>query len=88
MTTATIAKVNKALAKAGYEGVELVRGNGYCYFDGEMLGVWHTTSVYVPYVKCLSVEQWVKEYEIMKAHEESKERRFDNSKYSIIINKG
>ena len=79
---ATCKQVNKALVDAGFEGVELVRGDGYCYFwpyescpnhwlDRHMT-YGGSTSVMVPRVSDLTVEQWVEE--LRSLHDEFTKR--------------
>jgi hypothetical protein len=67
----TCKRINQALIDAGFEGVELVRGDGYCYFwpyDShpshwldKCMAFGGTTSVMVPRLSDLTVEQWVEE---------------------------
>lgn len=59
---AQLKTVNKAIAKLG---LELVKGEGYFYFDGEddRLFALKTTSVYVPRVSDLTLAQWIEEAE-------------------------
>jgi len=62
MARTTIRRVNDALEAAGFEGVELVRGNGYFYFSGGDTVRWHTSGVYgVSRLTAMSVEEWVNE---------------------------
>jgi hypothetical protein len=65
---ATCKRVNKALIEAGFDGIELVRvRDGYFYFwpleshPNHWLHNLKTTSVMVPRVSDLTVEQWVEE---------------------------
>lgn len=64
MAAATIARVNRAIEKAGIP-VQLVRGDGYHYFvyDNEERNVYETLSVMIPYTNMCAVEWWVKEAE-------------------------
>ena len=61
MARTTISRVNDALEAAGFEGVELVRGNGYFYFSGGDSVRWRTTAVYTDRLTGMTVEQWVDE---------------------------
>lgn len=59
-TTATVARINRALAKEGLSNIEFVRGEGYCYFIFDDRGPnYETESVYVPYVNSMPLEDWV-----------------------------
>ncbi len=59
-TTATVARINRALAKEGLTTVEFVRGEGYCYFIFDDRGLnYEYESVYVPYVNSMPLEDWV-----------------------------
>jgi hypothetical protein len=62
----TLSNINKALKAKGYD-VELIRGKEYFYFIGFSVESWKTTSVNVFHLTDLSVEEWVKEYERLKA---------------------
>jgi hypothetical protein len=58
----TVTAVNKALAaREDTAGVELVRASGYFYFVGDAVCFASTTSVMVPRVGDLPVEEWVAE---------------------------
>lgn len=61
MTTArTVSQVNKAIAKAGITGLELIRGEGYFYFIGPNIShAMTTSSVYCCYLNQQTVEAWV-----------------------------
>ena len=61
MARTTIRRVNDALEAAGFEGVELVRGNGYFYFSGGDTWRWTTTAVYTNRLTGMTVEEWVNE---------------------------
>jgi hypothetical protein len=66
MARTTIRKVNEALQAAGFEGVELVKGNGYWYFSGGDAMGWYSSSVMVYHLNALTVEQWVAEARQLK----------------------
>jgi hypothetical protein len=59
--TATVARINRALAKEGLTNIEFVRGEGYCYFtyDDKARNIYECQSVYVPYVNSMSLDRWV-----------------------------
>lgn len=56
----TLRKVNKELAPFG---VELVKGDGYFYFEGEVVDNKSYTSVYVFRLNQLTLEQWLEEFQ-------------------------
>ncbi len=58
MATATLNKINEAIAK---HGVEVVKGNGYFYFanTGEEYLAQHVPSVYSAQPRCMSLEEWI-----------------------------
>ena len=56
MTAPTIAKINAAIAK---HGIEIVKGNGYFWFFGEI----DIPSVYTCHLRDLTLEQWVQHVE-------------------------
>ena len=63
MTTPTIAKINAAIAK---HGIEIVKGNGYFWFFGEVEshpGSIDIPSVYTCHLRDLTLEQWVQHVE-------------------------
>lgn len=67
MARLTINNINAALKDAGFDA-ELVRGNGYFWFDSEESISWYTSSVYVYRLNHLGdVEKWVDKYRAMKA---------------------
>ena len=62
MTAPTINKINAALAK---HGIEIVKANGYYWFD-DVAGTGpyvYIPSVYAPYLRDLTLEQWVQHVE-------------------------
>ena len=66
-TTATKAKIDKALHEAGFpDDFEIVKGAGYIYFSGGDSMEWYTSSVMVPYLYLQSVEQWVESAEALR----------------------
>jgi hypothetical protein len=65
MNRLTLKTVNKALAAAGIKD-ELVKGKDYFYFWGDKASEWHSSSVMVPRLSDLTVEEWVKEYRTME----------------------
>ena len=54
----TLKRINAALAAAGFEGIELVRGAGYFYLDGPALE-WPRSSIMTNGLWTMSVEEWV-----------------------------
>lgn len=64
MAKLTLKIINKALTelclKRGFEPTQLVKGNGYFYFNSPKL---RETSVYVNKLEALTLEQWLKEFE-------------------------
>ena len=54
--TLTIKYLNDKIAKP--LGVELVKGEGYFYLCGELMGYASTSGIYVYKVNDLSFEQW------------------------------
>jgi hypothetical protein len=58
----TIKQVNKALAEAGFPNAELVKGEGYYYFDGDDTDGFFEQGVYVNFLNALSVTEWVSEF--------------------------
>jgi hypothetical protein len=61
MKRLTIKAVNKNLSAAGIKD-ELVKGQGYFYFWGDKASSWYSSSVMVPYLNDLTIEQWIAEY--------------------------
>lgn len=66
-TTATKAKIDKALQAAGFGEIEIARAEGCVYFANTD---WIESSVMVPYYNSLTVEQWVEEAQALKAQHE------------------
>lgn len=60
-----VAEVNKVLKAMGVPE-RLVRGNGYYYFFGGEASSWPNSSVAVFRADELSVERWIKEYDLLK----------------------
>jgi hypothetical protein len=60
----TSRQINSALKKQGYN-VEIVKGKDYCYFSGRDATMLRQTTVYVPRLKDLTIEQWVGEFEYL-----------------------
>ena len=62
MTTPTIAKINAAIAK---HGIEIVKGNGYFWFDDLFARETYkdVPSVYTCHLRDLTLEQWVQHVE-------------------------
>lgn len=56
----SLGDVNRALKENGIDAV-LVKGSGYYYFVGEAVKFASTSSVMVPHVSDLTVEQWLEE---------------------------
>lgn len=54
----TINNVNAALRSAGIDA-ELVRGDGYFWFDGPDVERAYTSSVMTAHLTSMSVEEWV-----------------------------
>ena len=66
MVRLTINNVNAALKEAGFDA-ELVKGNGYFWFDSDESIMWYTSSVSVYRLSDIpTVEAWVAEYIRMK----------------------
>lgn len=61
----TLKKVNEALKQLG-ESAELVRGEGYFYFEGEDTLLMQQTGVYVYRLNELTLDQWISEYNKLK----------------------
>lgn len=68
MTAVTKKNINAALKTAGHDA-EIWRGEGYCYFYGPDADNLPQCSVYVPYLKDLTVAQWVEAFEHLKEAE-------------------
>lgn len=64
-------KINSAIKAAGIEGITLERGKEYYYFKGSQLERVHTTSVLVPRLNCLSVDQWIEELKCLLSQDSS-----------------
>jgi len=64
----TVKKVNLALQKAGFRGVEVVKGQGYWYFAGGVTEKWTETSVFTLYLTSMTVEGWVDTAKWMNTH--------------------
>ncbi len=62
-TRLTLKKVTAALPK----GYELVKGEGYFYFAGNDAMSWYSSSVLVFRINDLTLEQWVTEFETLRA---------------------
>ena len=60
----TLKTVNKAIADKGIKA-ELVQSKGYLYFIGEDVELAYTTSVCVPRLNRLSLEQWMFELDLL-----------------------
>ena len=60
------AAVNRAIKTMGGEE-KLVAGHGYCYFMGGNAPAWPACSVYVMRISDLPVDQWVDNYNALKA---------------------
>lgn len=56
----TINNINKALVEAGLQ-CEIVKGDGYFWFDGPAVEQCHSTSVATCHLTAYSVDQWVAE---------------------------
>jgi hypothetical protein len=61
----TLKQINRALKNKGYE-VELIKGEGYFYFEGRDADNLTSQGVYIPRLSDQSVEEWVKDFEILK----------------------
>ena len=61
-----VAEVNRELVKLGH-AERLTRGKGYYYFRLGDTARWPATSVYVFRSSDLSLEDWLAEYEALKA---------------------
>lgn len=62
----TMKAVNKAIKEAGFDEIELVRGNGYFYFASTSDGMhWidkaYSASVYVTKLNDLRLDRWISE---------------------------
>lgn len=62
LTTKQVVKAIKA--KFGVD-VEMYKGNGYYYFEGDCVDGCQSTSVYVNTLNQLSLEQWLFEFSSM-----------------------
>jgi hypothetical protein len=62
----TLKGVNAELKRRGY-AEELVRGEGYFWFDGPTL--WPRTAVYVYRLNHLTLDQWVAALDELRAQE-------------------
>lgn len=72
MPRITIKQINTAIRSiSGNHTSELVRGDGYFYFAGELESSWPHGGVYVPRLGDLSLDEWVEEYR----------SRFDHDQY-------
>lgn len=71
MTKLTTATVNKELKRLGFEE-RLYRGNGYYYFAEGGTPYWESSSVFVPAVTDLTLQEWVDEVVDRKKEEESR----------------
>lgn len=58
----TIRQAQRAIDKAGVP-LELVRGDGYHYFiyDAPSRGIYEDVSIYVPFTKDYTAEQWAQQ---------------------------
>ena len=65
MSKVTVATVNKALKSLGVEE-RLFNAGSYFYFYGGDSDSWYSTSVVVSSADCLTVEQWIEEYNMLK----------------------
>lgn len=61
-----VAEVNRAIKARGREE-KLTRGRGYYYFREGTAAGWYSHSVYVYSASDLSVEQWMKEFDLKVA---------------------
>ena len=57
----TLKKVNETLKKLGIEDT-LYKGKGYFYFSGACADSFFSSSVLVPRLNDLSLQEWVEEY--------------------------
>ena len=64
VTAVTIKQVNKALKEKGIDA-ELFKGPGYFYFDGPSINLAKSSSVMVPRLNDLPLEQWVEEARLL-----------------------
>jgi len=55
----------KAVSKALPPGYELVKGDGYYYFNGPDTSRWYATSVPVFRLNDLPLKEWLKEFEAL-----------------------
>jgi len=62
----TLKSVNEELARLG-NNVELVKGGGYFFFRGGEADDWIDRAVQVPPISSLTLEQWIGEYNRLKA---------------------
>jgi len=62
----TLKSVNEELARLGHN-VELVKGGGYFFFRGGEADDWIDRAVQVPTISSLTLEQWIGEYNRLKA---------------------
>lgn len=67
----TCATVNKALAARG-AAERLIKGKGYYYFWEGSAPEWQASSVPVAHISQLSLDEWLAEYESLKAAHEAR----------------
>lgn len=65
MSKVTVATVNKALRSLGVSE-RLVNAGSYFYFYGGDSDSWYSASVMVSSADCLTVEQWIEEYNSLR----------------------
>ena len=68
MTRVTLKSVAAHIARKRGVTVELVRGNGYFYFVGDVCDTWQTTSVLTNLLTVLTLDEWLAEFDQL-AHE-------------------
>lgn len=61
----TLKAVNDTLREMG-EGVQLSKADGYFYFESGEAAKWLDTTVQVPTLSSLTLEQWIDEFKWLK----------------------
>ena len=62
----TLKTVNKVLQEK-HPNNELVKGNGYFYFAGVDADKWYSSTVDILRINDQTLEQWIEDFETMKA---------------------
>lgn len=59
------AEVCRYITKAGFKGVTINKGPGYFCFEGDLTNDWRDHTVEIPFLKYLTLEQWLQVYKAM-----------------------